>query len=121
MTKRIAVIPGDGIGVDVTAEAVKVMETLSKSRALPLELVAFDWGTEEDVNFVVLRENTEGAYVGMGGNFKRDTLEEIAVQEDVNTRKGVERILAQRLGRSASRRPGISGFSEYQSGERLNV
>lgn len=35
MTKRIAVIPGDGIGVDVTAEAVKVLEALSKSRALP--------------------------------------------------------------------------------------
>src|SRR5271157_211502 len=168
MTKRIAVIPGDGIGIDVTAEAVKVLETLSKSRALPVELVTLDWGaekylregvtlpegalemlrrefhaifigalgdprvpdmkhaadillgtrfgldlyvnerpvklldarlcplkdrTEEDVNFVVFRENTEGAYVGMGGNFKRDTLDEIAVQEDVNTRKGVERIL----------------------------
>lgn len=168
MTKRIAVIPGDGIGIDVTAEAVKVLETLSKSRALPVELVTLDWGaekylregvtlpegalemfrrefhalfigalgdprvpdmkhaadillgtrfgldlyvnerpvklldarlcplkdrTEEDVNFVVLRENTEGAYVGMGGNFKRDTPDEIAVQEDINTRKGVERIL----------------------------
>jgi 3-isopropylmalate dehydrogenase len=168
MTKRIAVIPGDGIGVEVTAEAVKVLETLSRSRALPVELVTFDWGAEkylregvtlpegalemlrrefhalfigalgdprvpdmkhavdillgtrfgldlyvnerpvklldaklcplkgrkeEDVNFVVLRENTEGAYVGIGGNFKRETEEEIAVQEDVNTRKGVERIL----------------------------
>jgi len=47
MTKRIAVIPGDGIGVDVTAEAVKVLETLSKSRTLPLELVTFDWGAEK--------------------------------------------------------------------------
>src|SRR5208337_1937547 len=168
MTKRIAVIPGDGIGIDVTAEAVKVLETLRKSRALPVELVTLDWGaekylregvtlpegalemlrrefhaifigalgdprvpdmkhaadillgtrfgldlyvnerpvklldarlcplkdrTEADINFVVFRENTEGAYVGMGGNFKRDTPDEIAVQEDVNTRKGVERIL----------------------------
>jgi 3-isopropylmalate dehydrogenase len=49
--------------------------------------------SEKDVDFVVFRENTEGAYVGMGGNFKRDTPDEIAVQEDVNTRKGVERIL----------------------------
>ena len=47
MTKRIAVIPGDGIGIDVTAEAVKVLETLLKSRALPVELVTFDWGAEK--------------------------------------------------------------------------
>jgi len=168
MLKRVAIIPGDGIGVDVTAEATKVLGTLIASCGLPLELVAFDWGaekylregvtlpqgaldmfrrefdaifigalgdpripdmrhgadillglrfgldlyvnqrpvklfdarlcplkdrTEKDVDFVVFRENTEGAYVGMGGNFKRDTPDEIAVQEDVNTRKGVERIL----------------------------
>src|SRR5260370_17318776 len=42
---------------------------------------------------VIFRENTEGAYVGMGGNFKKGTAEEIAVQEDVSTRKGVERII----------------------------
>jgi 3-isopropylmalate dehydrogenase len=168
MLKRIAVIPGDGIGVDVTAEASKVLATLAESRELPLECTTFDWGaekylregvtlpqgaldmfrrefdaifigamgdprvpdmkhaadillgtrfgldlyvnqrpvklldprlcplkdrTEKDVNFVVFRENTEGAYVGIGGNFKRDTPDEIAIQEDVNTRKGVERIL----------------------------
>ena len=168
MRKRIAVIPGDGIGVDVTSEAVKVLAALAQSRALPIEFATFDWGadkylregvtlpqgaldmfrrefhaifigamgdprvpdmkhaadillgtrfgldlyvnqrpvklldprlcplkdqTERDVNFVVFRENTEGAYVGMGGNFKRDTPDEIAIQEDVNTRKGVERIL----------------------------
>lgn len=168
MTKRIAIIPGDGIGIDVTAEATKVLQALATSRGLPLELVTFDWGAEKylregislpagalemlrrnfhaifigamgdpripsnqhavdillgirfgldlyvnqrpvklldaklcplkgrregDVNFVIFRENTEGAYVGMGGNFKRGTGDEIAVQEDVNTRKGVERIL----------------------------
>ena len=166
--KRIAVIPGDGIGIDVTAEAVKVFDALVKSRKLPLEWVTLDWGAEKylregvtlpegafdmfrrefdaifigalgdprvpdmkhaadillgirfgmdlyvnqrpvklldaklcplkdckerDVDFVVFRENTEGLYVGLGGNFKRDTPEEVAVQEDVNTRKGVERIL----------------------------
>jgi 3-isopropylmalate dehydrogenase len=48
---------------------------------------------ERDVNFVVIRENTEGAYVGMGGFFKKGTADEIATQEDINTRKGVERIL----------------------------
>ena len=165
---RIAMIPGDGIGVEVAAEASKVLTTLIQGRKLPIELVHFDWGaekylregvslptgalemfrrefhaifigafgdprvpdmkhaadillgtrfgldlyvnhrpvklldsklcplknrTEKDVNFVVVRENTEGAYVGMGGNFKRGTPDEVAVQEDVNTRKGVERIL----------------------------
>jgi 3-isopropylmalate dehydrogenase len=168
MTKRIAIIPGDGIGIDVTAEATKVLQALATSRGLPLELVTFDWGAEkylhegvslppgalemlrrdfhaifigamgdpripsnqhavdillgirfgldlyvnqrpvqlldarlcplkgrreQDINFVIFRENTEGAYVSMGGNFKRGTGDEIAVQEDVNTRKGVERIL----------------------------
>jgi 3-isopropylmalate dehydrogenase len=168
MTKRIAIIPGDGIGVEVTAEATKVLEALKAARHLPLELVSFDWGaekylregvalpagalemlrrdfhaifigavgdprvpsnrhaaeillgirfgldlyvnqrpvklldarlcplknrTEQDVNFVIFRENTEGPYVGMGGNFKRGTAEEVAVQEDINTRRGVERIL----------------------------
>src|SRR5438105_8589181 len=47
----------------------------------------------QDIDFVIFRENTEGAYVGMGGNFKKGTAEEIAVQEDVSTRKGVERII----------------------------
>jgi len=49
--------------------------------------------TERDVNFVVFRENTEGLYTFMGGNFKKGTADEIAVQEEVNTRKGVERII----------------------------
>ncbi len=49
--------------------------------------------TEKDIRFVVLRENTEGLYVGMGGFFKKGTADEIATQEDVNTRKGVERII----------------------------
>src|SRR5437660_5215534 len=44
------------------------------------------------IDLVVVRENTEGAYVGIGGQFKRGTADEIAIQEDVNTRKGVERI-----------------------------
>jgi 3-isopropylmalate dehydrogenase len=165
---RIAIVPGDGIGVDVTAEAVKVMRTADELWGLDLDLVEFDLGaerylrtgetmpaetldefrrdfqaiylgalgdpripdmrhakdillglrfkldlyvnyrpikllsrdlcplkgrTEEDVDFVVFRENTEGLYVGMGGVFKEGTPDEIAVQEDVNTRKGVERII----------------------------
>jgi 3-isopropylmalate dehydrogenase len=47
----------------------------------------------KDINFIVFRENTEGLYVGVGGFFKKDTTDEIAVQEDVNSRKGVERII----------------------------
>jgi 3-isopropylmalate dehydrogenase len=168
MNKRIAFIPGDGIGIDVTAEVVKVLAALIKTRRLPIEYVAFDWGaekylregvslpkdalemlrrdfhaifigalgdprvpsnqhaadillgirfgldlyvnqrpvklldarlcplknrTERDVDFVIFRENTEGLYVGMGGNFKRGSADEIAIQEDVNTRKGVARII----------------------------
>jgi 3-isopropylmalate dehydrogenase len=165
---RIAVVPGDGIGVDVTREAVKVLEDVGRRRSLSLDLVSFPWSadhflstgetvppgafeelsgafdaifmgafgdprvpdmkhaadillgarfrldlyvnfrpvrcladrlcplrgfTAKDVDFVVFRENTEGAYVGSGGNFKKGTPDEVAVQEDISTRKGVERIL----------------------------
>jgi 3-isopropylmalate dehydrogenase len=47
----------------------------------------------EDIDFVVFRENTEGAYVGVGGNFKKGTAHEVAVQEEIHTRRGVDRIL----------------------------
>jgi 3-isopropylmalate dehydrogenase len=47
----------------------------------------------KDIDMVIFRENTEGAYVGMGGIFKKGTPDEIAIQEDVSTRKGVERII----------------------------
>jgi len=45
----------------------------------------------DDIDFVVVRENTEGLYVGSGGVMKKGTPDEIAVQESINTRKGVER------------------------------
>lgn len=47
----------------------------------------------EDIDFVVVRENTEGLYTGSGGFLKKGTMDEIAVQESINTRKGVERCL----------------------------
>jgi 3-isopropylmalate dehydrogenase len=47
----------------------------------------------EHVDFVVVRENTEGPYVDAGGVFKQGTEDEIATQEDFNTRKGVERVI----------------------------
>jgi 3-isopropylmalate dehydrogenase len=46
-----------------------------------------------DVDFVVVRENTEGMYAGAGGFFKKDTPDEVALQTGVNTRKGVERCM----------------------------
>ncbi|HEY4573544.1 MAG TPA: 3-isopropylmalate dehydrogenase [Thermoanaerobaculia bacterium] len=166
--QRIAVLPGDGSGKDVTAEAVKVLEAAAGAWSLPLELVHFDWNadrylrtgetvpagafddfrdnysailigafgdprvtdnkhaadillgirfqldlyinlrpvrlydarvcplkgrTEKDVDLVVFRENTEGAYVNVGGNFKKGCPDEVAIQEEVHTRKGVERII----------------------------
>ena len=164
-TKRIAVIPGDGIGVEVTRESVKVLRAAAPQT---LQFTEFDWGAERylrdgttlpagavemfhrdfdailfgavgdprvpsnrhaadillglrskldlyvnlrpvelldpaltplrdrgisDVQFVVVRENTEGLYVGAGGHFQRGTPHEVAIQEDVNTRRGVERII----------------------------
>ena len=49
--------------------------------------------TRADVDFVVFRENTEGMYVGIGGRFKAGTDDEVAVQEEINTYKGVHRIV----------------------------
>ncbi len=175
---RIAVVPGDGIGVDVTREAVKVLEDVARRRSLSLELTSFPWSadhylatgetippgafdelsrgfdaifmgafgdprvpdmrhaadillgarfqldlyvnyrpvrcladrlcplkgfTAKDVDFVVFRENTEGSYVGSGGNFKKGTLDEVAVQEDISTRKGVARILTYAFEHARSR------------------
>ena len=165
---KIAVVPGDGIGVDVTREAVKVLEAVCRRRALPLEMTSFPWSADhylatgetmppgayedlaanydaifmgafgdprvpdmkhgadillgtrfrldlyvnyrpvkclddrlsplkkfgaKEIDFAVFRENTEGSYVGSGGNFKKGTPDEIALQEDISTRKGVERIV----------------------------
>ncbi len=47
----------------------------------------------EDIDFLVVRENTEGMYAGGGGFFKKGTPDEVAIQESVNTRKGVERCI----------------------------
>jgi 3-isopropylmalate dehydrogenase len=47
----------------------------------------------EDIDFIVIRENTEGLYTGAGGCLKKGTADEVAIQESVNTRKGVERCI----------------------------
>src|ERR1043166_8915060 len=168
MERKIAVIPGDGIGPEVIAAGMRVLEAVSERHQLGLQFVHFGWNADEylrtgismppgamddirnhyaavylgafgdprvpdmkhaadillgmrfqldlyvnyrpvkllndrlsplkgkdrqHIDLVIFRENTEGAYVGMGGNFKKGTSEEIAVQEDVSTRKGVERII----------------------------
>jgi 3-isopropylmalate dehydrogenase len=162
--KRIAVLPGDGIGREVIPQALRVLQAVGA----PLEMTEFDWGADryladgitvppdgfpmlerdfdaiflgafgdprvatnihakeillgmrfkmdlyanvrpvrllaaslcplkgvepKDVDFVVLRENTEGVYVDAGGVFKQGTEDEVAIQEDINTRKGVARII----------------------------
>jgi len=83
-----------GLDLYVNQRPVKLLD----ARLCPLKNRA-----EKDVDFVIFRENTEGLYVGMGGNFKRNTADEIAIQEDVNTRKGVERILVHAFEFAAQR------------------
>jgi 3-isopropylmalate dehydrogenase len=58
----------------------------------------------KDVDFVVIRENTEGVYGDLGGVFKQGTPDEVAIQEDINTRKGVERIIRYAFEYCASNR-----------------
>ena len=162
---KIAVIPGDGIGPEVTREALKVCQAAGQVEGFEFETTEFDWGGErykktgetlpdsgleelrsfdaiylgaighpdvktgileqgillkirfgldqyinlrpvklypgvdtplkdkgpEEIDFVVVRENTESLYVGIGGNFKKGTPDEVAIQEMIATRKGVER------------------------------
>src|SRR5207237_1039354 len=77
--KRIAVVPGDGIGPEVINEAVGVLERLGDTHGVKLNLRHFDWGAEK--------------FLSEGGFMKRGTPDEIATQEELNTRKGVERIV----------------------------
>ena len=166
-TVKVAVIAGDGIGKEVTAEATRVLKAVEHRFSTRLELEPLPWSadhyletgvtlpadgydllrqfdavfigalgdprvpdnrhardillgtrfeldlyvnyrpirllderlcplkgrTPADVNFTVFRENTEGLYVGVGGRFKAGTEDEIAIQEEVNTWKGVHRII----------------------------
>jgi 3-isopropylmalate dehydrogenase len=164
---KLAIIPGDGIGKEVTAEAVKVIARVGDVFGRAFELEHLPWGADyfletgitipadgydtlrafdaifigalgdprtpenrhardillgtrfeldlyvnyrpvkllderlcplkdrgpKDVNFVVFRENTEGLYVSIGGRFKAGTEDEVAIQEELNTFKGVNRIV----------------------------
>ena len=62
-------------------------------RLLDASLCPLKNATTSDINFTVIRENTEGVYMDMGGIFKFGTPDELATQEDINTRKGVERVI----------------------------
>jgi 3-isopropylmalate dehydrogenase len=165
---RIAVVPGDGIGLEVIPQAVKALRTVAECSGRSVETEEFDYGaerylkegvslptdalarfrsefdaillgalgdprvpdnkhaveilfgirfgldlyanirpvklldrrltplknvTEFDVDFAVFRENTKDLYVGIGGIFKKGTPDEVAIQESITSRKGVERIL----------------------------
>ena len=75
-------------------------------RLLPGALTPLAGKGPEDIDMVVIRENTEGAYAGEGGFLRKGTPNEIATQGSVNTRLGVERCLryAYELARTRSRR-----------------
>src|SRR5438034_715844 len=87
-TVKLALIPGDGIGPEVVAEAVKVLDAVVPA----------------DVDFVVVREGTEGPYVGMGGVIRRGTPFEIANEVSVNTAHGVERVVRYAFAKAVQRR-----------------
>ena len=55
-------------------------------------------GPRRAVDLLIVRENTEGLYAGVGGRFRRGTAGEVAIQEDVNTRTGIERIIELAFG-----------------------
>jgi 3-isopropylmalate dehydrogenase len=59
---------------------------------------------EDDVDFVVVRENSEGLYTGAGGFHRKGTAHEVAVQESINTRHGVERIVRYAFALAEKRR-----------------
>ena len=63
------------------------------ARLLHERLTPLKGKTLKDIDLVIFRENTEGLYVSVGGIFKKGTPDEIAIAEEVNTRKGVERIV----------------------------
>jgi 3-isopropylmalate dehydrogenase len=172
VTLRLAVIGGDGIGPEVTAEALRVLravhpdvatrdydlgaarwhrtgETLPAGvlaelqeadaillgavgdpsvpsgvleRGLLLALrfaldhhvnlrpgrlypgVASPLAGSPEIDLLVVREGTEGPYVGVGGTLRFGTPQEVALEESVNTRFGVERVVRYAFGRAAQRR-----------------
>lgn len=73
-------------------------------RLLDSSLCPLKGADPKDIDFVVVRENTEGVYGDVGGVFKQGTADEIAIQEDINTRKGVERVIRYAFEYAASKK-----------------
>ncbi|HEY9515882.1 MAG TPA: isocitrate/isopropylmalate dehydrogenase family protein [Gemmatimonadaceae bacterium] len=63
------------------------------ARLVDARLTPLKGKTPRDLDLTIFRENTEGLYVAVGGRFKQGTPDEIAIAEELNTRKGVERII----------------------------
>jgi 3-isopropylmalate dehydrogenase len=97
MKHAVDIVLGLRLGLDLYANIRPAR--LFDRRLSPLKNV-----TEADVNLTVFRENTEDLYVGVGGIFKRGTPDEVAIQESIATRKGVERILEAAFSYAVSRR-----------------
>lgn len=70
----------------------------------------------KDIDFVVFRENTEGVYVNVGGQVRRGTPDEIAINEDINTRKGVERVI-----RAAFEHARVNGKTRVHMADKSNA
>ncbi|MGH7881355.1 MAG: isocitrate/isopropylmalate dehydrogenase family protein [Candidatus Dormibacteraceae bacterium] len=66
---------------------------LRPARLLDRRLSPLRESNRQNVDLLIVRENTEGIYAGVGGRFKRGTEQEIAIQEDINTHLGVSRII----------------------------
>jgi 3-isopropylmalate dehydrogenase len=93
----IEILFGIRCGLDLYAN-IRPVKLLAR-RLTPLKNV-----TEADINFTVFRENTEDLYVGIGGIFKKGTPDEVAIQESISTRKGVQRILEAAFSFAAAHR-----------------
>ena len=89
-------IPSNKVAEDVLLGMRRGLDlyiNLRPVRLLDSRLTPLRERTVTEIDFVVFRENTEGAYCGAGGFLKKGTPDEIATQEELNTRKGVERII----------------------------
>lgn len=89
-------VPGNQHAVDILLGArfqLDLYINLRPVRLLDARYTPLRDKAPRDIDFVVFRENTEGLYTGIGGQFKRNTPDEVAIEAELNTRKGVERII----------------------------
>ncbi|TVQ88974.1 MAG: 3-isopropylmalate dehydrogenase [Deltaproteobacteria bacterium] len=89
-------VPGNQHAVDILLGArfqLDLYINLRPVRLLDARYTPLRGKDPSDIDFVVFRENTEGLYTGIGGQFKRGTPDEVTIEAELNTRKGVERII----------------------------